>query len=99
MLRPALESVTRQTHPAIEIIFVDNNSTDGSFAVAEEVLQGQQSPCKVLRCAEPGANSARNYGYPFANGDYVQWMDADDLMDRDKVALQVEALEASLRFD
>ncbi len=99
MLRPALDSLIRQTHPAIEIIFVDNGSTDKSVVVAEQMLSAQSRPFRIVNCVERGVNKARNYGYPFANGDYVQWMDADDAIDATKIALQVAALEASPGFD
>ena len=99
MLAPALLSIIRQTYPAIEIIFVDNVSTDGSAAVAAETLARHQRPFRIVRCETRGANAARNFGYGFASGDYVWWMDADDLVSPDKTALQVEALEASPAYD
>ena len=99
MLQPALKSVVAQTHPAVEIIFVDNASTDGSATVAERVLAAQQRPFRIVRCETPGANPARNLGYGFVNGDYVNWMDADDLMDADKIARQVAALETAPAYD
>ena len=93
MLRPALLSVLEQTHPTVEIIFVDNGSTDTSLAVAREVAQTTARSFQITSCPEPGATNARNFGYGFALGDYIQWMDADDALDRDKIALQVAALE------
>jgi Glycosyl transferase family 2 len=99
MLRPALQSVIDQTHPALHIVFVDNASTDGSAAVAREVLAAGNRPFELTECATPGANRARNHGYQFVRGDYVQWMDADDGMDRDKIALQVAALDTNPRDD
>ncbi len=99
MLRPALLSVAGQTHPALEIIFVDNNSTDGSAAAAEGLLSEAGRPYRIVRCETPGANAARNFGYRFVSGDYVNWMDADDLMSADKIERQVAALEASPAYD
>jgi CDP-glycerol glycerophosphotransferase len=93
MLRPALLSVIEQSYAHIEIIFVDNGSTDGSRATAEEIAKTPTRPLKVTICSEPSANNARNFGYRFARGDFVQWMDADDALDRNKIALQVAALE------
>ena len=51
MLKPALDSVLRQTWPNLEIIFVDNNSTDGSVALAREVAAGCGRPMRVWRSA------------------------------------------------
>ncbi len=99
MLRPALESVVGQTHPAIEIVFADNGSTDGSVAVAEEVLGAHDRSFRIVACPERGVSNARNFGYPFATGAYIQWLDADDLLDADKIALQVAALEDATGYD
>ncbi len=99
MLRPAMLSVLAQTHPAIELIFVDNNSTDSSLAVAREVAASAQRPVTIVRCAEQGGNHARNYGYGHARGDYIQWLDADDEVAPTKIALQVEAMEADPAID
>ena len=99
MLEPALASIVGQTHPAIELIVVDNASTDASAAVAEAALAAQPRPFRFVRCETPGANAARNAGYALASGDYVNWMDADDLIDADKIARQVAALEASPAYD
>src|SRR5690348_9446918 len=94
MLRPALASVLEQTYPAIEVIFVDNNSSDDSAHVAREMLAASHRPSVVTECPAQGANHARNHGYGFARGDYIQWMDADDAMELDKIERQVTALEA-----
>jgi hypothetical protein len=99
MLRPALNSVLRQSHPDIEVIFVDNNSTDGSADVAREVLTQAGRPFAMVACPEQGVNRARNLGYTHARGDFIQWMDADDGLSPDKLALQVAALEADPRAD
>jgi glycosyltransferase involved in cell wall biosynthesis len=93
MLRSALRSVIAQTHPDIEIILVDNNSHDGSPDVARAVAAETNRPFTITRCEAQGANHARNWGYGFAKGDYIQWLDADDTLDPDKIALQVAALE------
>ena len=93
MLRPALLSVFEQSHPNIEIIFVDNNSTDGSADAATELARAHARSLRVVTCEVQGTNHARNAGYALAHGQYIQWMDADDRLDRDKVALQVAALQ------
>ena len=92
MLRPALASVIRQTYSALEIIFVDNNSTDGSLELATEVLAAQPRPFQILSCRQQGVNHARNLGYGRVQGAFVQWMDSDDELAPDKIALQVSAM-------
>jgi hypothetical protein len=93
MLMPALRSVIAQSYPNIEIIFVDNNSTDGSAEQAQSIAAGSPRPFHLARCPEQGSNHARNLGYGLARGDYIQWMDADDALGIEKIARQVDVLE------
>ena len=95
MLRPALRSVLDQTYPHLEIIFVDNNSTDDSRSIAEGIAQEASRPIRIVDCPQQGVNHARNLGFGFAGGDYIQWMDADDRLDPDKIALQIAALDTN----
>ena len=99
MLNCCLASCFAQTYPNIEIIFVDNNSTDDSVSRAEQLARGQKIPLAVLRCPEQGVASARNRGFESARGDYIQWLDADDELSPDKIARQVAALESSADAD
>ena len=99
MLRPALASVLKQTHPNVELIFVDNNSTDASLATARRMAEGQSLRFEIVTCPQQGVNHARNLGFGLARGDYVQWLDADDEIAPDKIALQVAAMEADPGID
>ena len=99
MLVPALRSALAQTYPNLEIVFVDNNSTDGSGTRAREVAAQSPRPVTVLDCAAQGANHARNFGYAQISGDYVQWFDADDLLEPDKIERQVAFLERNKSVD
>ena len=93
MLEPALRSVLDQTYQNLEIVFVDNNSDDGSLERAREIAARSARRIQITRCEEQGANRARNHGYELARGDYVQWLDADDWLGRDKIERQVALLE------
>jgi glycosyltransferase involved in cell wall biosynthesis len=99
MLRPALWSVFSQTYPNIELIFVDNNSTDGSADLASSMAAGTTLPVRFLECKEAGVNNARNLGYAHARGDYIQWLDADDALGLQKLEHQVRALEKDRSAD
>ncbi|HXA70472.1 MAG TPA: glycosyltransferase family 2 protein, partial [Stellaceae bacterium] len=99
MLRRALTSVIRQTYARLEIVFVDNGSTDGSDRLAQEIGAASGREFRFVVCPERGVNRARALGFSLARGDYIQWMDADDEMNPDKVALQVAALERERAFD
>lgn len=94
MLRPCLESCLAQTHPEVEIVLVDNNSTDGSPRLAEELGRGQRHKITIETCAQQGQAFTRNRALEFARGAYVQWLDSDDELSPEKIARQVAALEA-----
>lgn len=99
MLAPALQSAFEQTYPHVEVIFVDNNSSDDSAARAQAIAEKYRRPFRLLRCAEQGCNFPRNAGYALARGAYIQWLDADDALGREKIALQVAALEGDAESD
>ncbi len=90
-LAETLESALAQTWPNKEVILVDDGSTDGSRAVAERF-----APRGVAVITQPnqGAAAARNTGLARARGDFVQFLDADDLLAPDKVERQVHLLQA-----
>jgi Glycosyl transferase family 2/Domain of unknown function (DUF4037) len=98
-LAACLQSCLQQTYPNLEIIFVDNSSTDASATIARQIVETACHPIHLLHCPEKGANYARNLGFTHAQGEYIQWLDADDELDPDKIALQVVALERDRTYD
>lgn len=72
----SIQSVLKQTVQDFEIIVVDDESADNSAALAERVLDSRVS---VLRKKHGGVSAARNYGVGRARGDYICFLDADDL--------------------
>jgi len=89
-LGETMSSVLAQTYPNIELIIVDDGSTDHSLAIAKKL---DAANIKVFSQANKGASAARNLGLKEAKGKYIQFLDADDLLSNDKIALQVESLE------
>src|SRR5436305_9517307 len=85
-LADAIESCLKQTWEDLEIIVVDNGSSDHSVEVAKRF---RRPSVTVLECARPGASAARNVGFERSGGDFIQFLDADDVLDRDKVRLQM----------
>lgn len=83
-LPDAVESAYNQSLPAHEIIVVDDGSTDGSFEIAERYQFKKypmiESPVRVVRQVNKGLPSARNTGIMNATGDYILFLDADDIL-------------------
>ena len=91
------ETVMGQTYPSIELIFVDDGSTDGTLAKAEAWrgrLEERGIAFKLLTHPNGGQASAINLGLPEVSGKYVTWPDSDDIMDPRNIELKVEYLEA-----
>src|SRR2546428_9852731 len=89
----ALRSAIAQTWPRREIIVVDDGSTDQTLAVARQF----ESQCvRVITQTNQGAAAARNKAFSLSQGDYIQWLDADDLLAPDKITKQMEALDRGL---
>lgn len=86
-LGDAIASVLAQTVPVHEIIVVDDGSTDGSLSVAERF--GASVRCH--RQANAGAGAARNGGVALAGGEFLAFLDADDLWTPDKLRRQLAA--------
>lgn len=83
-----LRSAIAQTWQRKEIIVVDDGSEDQTLAVAR---QFEKDGVQVVTQKNQGAAAARNTAFSLSHGDYIQWLDADDLLAPDKVALQMEA--------
>jgi len=88
-LAATLESALAQTHPRCEVILIDDGSTDGSLALAQTF-----APRGVRIASQPnrGAAAARNHALRLARGDFIQYLDADDLISPRKIGLQLPLL-------
>ena len=78
------------------MVIVDDGSTDSTPEVLRELAKQYPEKLRVVRQANAGPGTARNLGLTFATGDYIQYLDSDDLLHPEKFALQVAALEADL---
>lgn len=78
-----LESITAQTLGEVEIIVIDDGSTDNSYRVIEEFfaeVSSENLRVKILRQKNFGVSVARNHGFSHATGKYVMFFDSDDIM-------------------
>ena len=91
-LGEAIKSCLGQSWANLQIIVVDNGSTDGSLDLAKRY---EARGITVLTCERAGASAARNVGLKHADGDLIQFLDADDILDADKIRRQVERLDAA----
>lgn len=87
-LADTLRSAIAQTWERKEIIVVDDGSRDQTLAIAR---QFESDLVHVVTQKNQGAAAARNKAFSLSRGDYIQWLDADDLMAPDKVTKQMEA--------
>lgn len=89
-----LESLARQTQPGLEVILVDDGSTDDSGAIAERFAAGRLG-WTVLHVENGGLGRARNIGMDRATADYIAFVDSDDLVPRDAYELMLHAVMGS----
>ncbi len=87
-LRETLDAALNQTHPAVEIIAVDDGSTDRSPAI----LRDYGSRLTVMAQANGGGSRARNAGWARSSGELLAFLDQDDVLAPGKIARQVELL-------
>lgn len=91
-IRETLRSALAQTWPHKEIIVVDDGSTDDTLAAAREFES--QRVCAIAQ-VNGGAAAARNRALAASQGEFIQYLDADDLLAPDKIERQMERLTAS----
>ncbi len=87
-LRETLDSALNQTHPPLEVIVVDDGSTDDSATIAKSY----GPPVRVIRQENQGESVARNRGIDEAQGEWIAFLDADDRWEADKLRTQLKAI-------
>lgn len=85
----AVRSVWAQEDAELDIVAVDDGSTDGTLGVLEKLMAERPGSLRVLRCAHAGAGAARNAGLWATDAPYLQFLDADDALLPDKIGGQL----------
>lgn len=93
-LRECLDSVINQTYKDLEIICVDDGSTDESLSILKE-YEAKDTRVKVIVASHANAGAARNIGYEASNGEYLSFLDADDVFAPPMIETLYNALKSA----
>lgn len=88
-IRQTIKSVLEQSYQNIEIIIIDDFSTDKSFELVSKI---NSEKIILIKNKKKGGCAARNYGFEVSKGEFIQYLDADDLISKDKIKNQVALL-------
>jgi glycosyltransferase involved in cell wall biosynthesis len=91
-IRESLESVLQQSYPPLEIIVVDDGSTDNTAGIVQRLMAG--SAIVYVRQHNQGPARARNHGVEVSRGDWIAFLDADDIWHSGKLAAHCEYISA-----
>ena len=97
-LRRCLGSVLGQMDDRMEVIIVDDGSTDTSGQIAEQMTAGR-TDCRLIRQANKGLSAARNAGIEAATGEYITFTDSDDFVARGTYTALLAVLEEHPAYD
>ena len=95
-LRRCLESVftaVALSQAKVEVILVDNGSSDRSLKIAQDFVSTSPLDIHVLHCHTPGAAAVRNYSVSHAKGKYIWFVDADDEISKNSIKLLIKEAE------
>ena len=95
LLREAVDSVLAQDYRSFEIVIVDDGSTDDTGAAAERMAAAHPDRLRTLHVANGGPGTAREAGRRMARGEFIQYLDSDDLLLPGKFSAQVAGLRAN----
>lgn len=93
-LKKCVDSIIAQTHKNLEIILIDDGSTDSSLKICEEYAKDER--VKLICQENSGAAAARNAGIDAASGDYIHFADADDYLEPN---MYEELLKVSVEYN
>lgn len=101
-LSPMLDSILEQTYPYIEVILVDDGSTDKTIEVAESYRKNFENKgyeYRIVKAKHKCAAAAINQGLPFVTGEYLIWPDSDDRLEPESVEKRVLFLKEHPEYE
>lgn len=93
-----LNSISNQTYKELDIILIDDGSTDSSGAICDNFAM-HDSRCHVIHQVNQGACMARNIGKREAKGEFFYFMDGDDYMHQDAIRVMYESINSCVDYD
>ena len=97
-LSKCLNSILEQTYKEIEIILVNDGSTDNSKDIAVSYCERFPNVFKYFEKDNGGLSSARNFGLEKISGDFVGFLDSDDYIDNDLYEIMINSLDSSIKI-
>lgn len=94
-LKRCVDSLISQTYSSIEVILVDDGSTDESGIICDNYALGESGVCTVIHKKNGGQSSARNAGLLAARGEYIGFVDSDDWVSSDMYAYMLAILQSN----
>lgn len=91
-LDPCVKSIMDQTYSNWELLLIDDGSTDNSYERCREYREQRPDQIKVYKKENGGLSDARNYGCARAKGEYLIYIDSDDIVSRDYLSLLYEGI-------
>lgn len=101
-IREAVESVITQTYRPLEILIIDDGSTDGTSEEVQrlaETIKTNEVTLRYIRQENAGAPAARNHGLKIASGEFIQYLDSDDVLLPEKISSQLLLFKESPETD
>lgn len=90
-IRRCLDTVISQTYKNIEVLLIDDGSSDSSYSICQEYSK-KDNRLKLLHKENGGVSSARNIGIDVANGKYISFVDADDWVEPDYIEMLIKTM-------
>ena len=93
-LRQCIDSILNQTYTDFELILVDDGSTDRCPEICDKYKE-KDDRVRVLHKQNGGLSDARNHGIDIANGDYITFIDSDDMVSKDYLEVLIQSLKST----